>query len=224
MQKQLLFIVFCILPISYALNMYAAPVNTAWRYHPFDAAMQKISHLTEIGQTEQVVQIDGITLYNFLRNLYELNNPLVLLPQETLKIPKIIHQIWLGSPVPEVYKKLMQTWIDMHPDWKYHLWTDENVHELILYNQELYNEAKNYGVKSDILRWEILYRYGGLYVDVDYECLHSFDEFHYIYDLYTGIQPLDTLMVQLGAALVGARPGHPVLKHCIETIREHWHL
>jgi len=32
------------------------------------------------------------------------------------------------------------------------------------------------------------------------------------------LQPLDTEMLQLGIGLIGARPGHPVLEHAVETI------
>ena len=62
-----------------------------------------------------------------------------------------------------------------------------------------------------------------MYIDVDYECLQPLDIFHHVYDFYTGIQPLDTQFVQLGAALFGAVPHHPILKHCIETIKDDWH-
>jgi mannosyltransferase OCH1-like enzyme len=79
------------------------------------------------------------------------------------------------------------------------------------------------GVKSDLLKWEIVYRFGGLYVDVDYESLKPVDLLHYTYDFYTAFQPLDAFFVQLGAALFAAWPHHPILKHCIETIKDDWH-
>ena len=68
-----------------------------------------------------------------------------------------------------------------------------------------------------------MYRYGGVYIDTDFECLQPLDIFHYTYDFYTALQPLDSFFVQLGAALVGARPGHPILKYCIDTIKNDWH-
>ncbi|HEV2916999.1 MAG TPA: glycosyltransferase [Candidatus Babeliales bacterium] len=220
-QKIIAFLYFL---YSYVLISQTQLINNACTYIPFDVAMQKIYYLPEIGNTERIVTIDGITLYNFFKNLYDLHNPAIIPQKNVPVIPKIIHQIWLGSPVPSIYQHCMQSWIDHHPDWHYKLWTDENVHEITLYNKKFYDEAQNYGTKSDILRWEILYQYGGLYVDVDYECFRSFDLLHHIYDFYTGIQPLDTQMVQLGAALVGSRPGHPILEHCIMTIKDHWHL
>ena len=92
-----------------------------------------------------------------------------------------------------------------------------------LYNQEYYDASDSVGVKSDLLKWEVVYRYGGVYVDVDFECLQQLDLLHYTYDFYTGIQPLDTDLVQLGAALFAARPKHPILRHCIETVKDDWH-
>ena len=42
------------------------------------------------------------------------------------KIPKIIHQIWVGGKkIPQKYKKLIKTVKDVHPDWEYKLWTNE---------------------------------------------------------------------------------------------------
>jgi mannosyltransferase OCH1-like enzyme len=79
------------------------------------------------------------------------------------------------------------------------------------------------GVKSDLLKWEIIYRFGGVYADVDFECLQPLDELHYLYDFYTAYQPFDAFFIQLGAALYAGYPGHPILKHCIETIKDDWH-
>jgi len=208
------------------LMTYSAFIKTEWNYVPFDEAMQQHNFTKSILMTEDITGINGPLLYNFFKNLYEENNFSAIEQGIDLKIPKIIHQIWLGSPVPESFIALQNSWIEKHigREWSYKLWTDEDVESFGLYNQEFYDETDNYGVKSDILRWEIIYRYGGVYVDMDYECLASLDSFHYTYDFYTALQPLDTLFVQLGAALFGSRPGHPILKHCIETIKDDWHL
>lgn len=86
-------------------------------------------------------------------------------------------------------------------------------------NKQFYDAAINYGEKSDILKWEIVYRFGGVYVDTDFECLRPLDHYNHTFDLYTGVQPLDTNMVQLGAALYGAIPHHPIMKACVEMIK-----
>ena len=90
-------------------------------------------------------------------------------------------------------------------------------------NRIFFDSTNNYGERSDILRWEVLYRFGGAYFDVDEECFKPIDILHHMYDFYVGIQPLDTSMVQLGMGLVGAVPYHPILKHCVETIKDDRH-
>jgi len=93
-----------------------------------------------------------------------------------------------------------------------------DVKNLKFSNRIFFDVTKNYGKRSDILRWEVLYRFGGTYIDVDFECFKPFDLFHYTCDFYTGIQPLDTKFVQFGSGLVGAAPHHPILKKCVNTI------
>jgi len=205
------------------LVLFSSHLNAQWPYVAFDDAMKKNDFPNIYQLTSQIFEMNGFLLYDFFKDLFEEQVHQTI--ESTLKIPKIIHQIWLGSPLPEEFKILQETWIQHHLDrgWSYKLWTDEDVAQLELYNQEFYDATDNYGVKSDILRWELLYRFGGVYIDTDYECLQPLDELHYTYDFYTALQPLDTLFVQLGAALVGSVPGHPILKHCIETIKDDWH-
>ncbi len=166
----------------------------------------------------------GPEMIAFFQQLYEKNNFLQVIAEKQTKIPKIIHQIWLGSPFPEKYKKFQESWKKHHPNWVYRLWTDKDIPAFKLQNQRLYDKATNYGEKSDILRYEILYRYGGLYIDTDFECLHPLDILHHCYDFYIGIQPLDTNIVQLGIGLIGVVPKHGLLKKAIESLPKHAHI
>ena len=90
-------------------------------------------------------------------------------------IPKIIHQIWLGDQSQRPIN-LMKTWEDMNPGWVYKLWTDDNLPKLIC--QEQFDKMKGLHGKADILRYELLYKYGGFYIDADSECVLPFGRFH----------------------------------------------
>jgi len=111
------------------------------------------------------------------------------------KIPKIIHQIWFGDQDLRP-KKLMKQWEEMNPDWEYWLWTEKELSEFFpkLENQRHYNEFeylyehlhhKNQNIKthhylagrSDLVRYEILYEYGGFFIDADAKCLRPLDDF-----------------------------------------------
>tara|TARA_Y100001978_G_scaffold77296_1_gene69356 strand:+ start:258 stop:1118 length:861 start_codon:yes stop_codon:yes gene_type:complete len=88
------------------------------------------------------------------------------------KIPKKIHQIWIGpKKIPKKYLDWAITWKNNNPDWDYKLWTNEDINDLNMINRSIYDSSDNLGFKSDLVRYEILYQYGGIYIDTDFECL-----------------------------------------------------
>jgi inositol phosphorylceramide mannosyltransferase catalytic subunit len=138
-------------------------------------------------------------------------------PQGDYIIPNIVHLIWLGSPLPERCVEMVDSWEKFHPEWTVKVWTDADCNDFHLTNQLAFERATNYGEKADIWRYEILYRYGGLYVDTDFECLKPFDSLHKTCEFYAGM----TLNpeCQLLNGLIGSARGHPILKACIENIQ-----
>ena len=198
-----------------------------WQYIDFDASMKLKEFPHAIRRTREIMGLGGQEVYDFFKKLYERNNLTALRKKGIAldpKIPKIVHQIWIGGPLPEAFAELCESWKHYHTNrgWLYKLWTDEDVAQLKLQNQKFFDENATPGVRSDLMKWEIIYNFGGFYLDVDYECLQPLDSL-LCYDFVTAIQPLDTFFVQLGAALFGAAPKHPILKHCIETIKDDWH-
>lgn len=135
---------------------------------------------------------------------------------QSAKIPKMIHQIWLGSPLPEAYIQLCETWKVHHPTWKYILWTDEMVEREELRTGSLYKQIRNFGAKSDILRIEIINRYGGLYADTDFYCLKSLDALHESRTFYAGIH--DHYNFVLPNSIFGAIPNHPILESILAAL------
>ena len=220
-----LFIFFFILPIYAAENKHSDMLKS-WVQWDFDEAMkfEAYKNIIESDITKKIIKVDGKELYDFFKQLYIKNNPTTIELSEEPKIPKIIHQIWLGSPLPKVFEKYIKTWWEVHKGhgWKYILWTDEEVKNIKLYNQELFDKAENFASKADILRYEILYKMGGVYVDIDFQCLRPLDILNHTYDFYTGIQPLDGHFLQLNIALVGSVPKHPILRQCIIGMKDNW--
>lgn len=92
------------------------------------------------------------------------------------RIPKIIHQIWLGDQSKRPVD-LMQTWIDKNPTWSYKLWTEIEVRELNLRCKNQFEQNIHYAGKADILRYELLYNFGGFFIDADSECIRPLEDF-----------------------------------------------
>lgn len=154
----------------------------------------------------------------FFKEQYEKSHFSKIVPSNNLKIPKKIHQIWLGSPFPEKYKAFQESWKKFHPDWQYILWTDKDIDSFSPKIAKLVRGASNFGEAADILRYAVLYKHGGLYVDTDFECLKPFDVLHYTYDFYVGLQPLDTNALQLNNALIGSAPKNPIFSKAFKKI------
>ena len=93
------------------------------------------------------------------------------------KIPKIIHQIWLGKAMPQLEQDLTkQVKNKIGSDWNYKLWTEQNLAETQSLNLELYNSTPNFGQRSDLLRYAILNDFGGVYMDTDFLLLRDLNE------------------------------------------------
>lgn len=163
------------------------------------------------------------THFALCRELYNKNIGRLQKPKKKTIIPKIFHQIWIGPhEPPPVFKNSQESIKKLHPDWQYKLWTDKDIVRLNLKNKKFYDESMNYGEKADIARYEILYRYGGVYADVDYVCIKPFDALTHSYEFFAGIQPVCSMAI-LTNCVIGSTSGHPVLYDCIESIKNNWH-
>jgi mannosyltransferase OCH1-like enzyme len=96
-------------------------------------------------------------------------------------IPKIIHQTWKDENIPyDTFKKeWIESWTNLNPTWEYKLWTDKDI-KIFLENKfpwfmERFNEYPKNIQRVDAFRYFVLYEYGGLYADMDFECFKNID-------------------------------------------------
>ena len=91
-------------------------------------------------------------------------------------IPHKIHQIWVGpNSIPEKYIEYMRKIKELHPDYEYRLWTNEDITPDNFSTYEYINKTNVYAQKADIMRYEILYKHGGIYLDMDMKLLKNLD-------------------------------------------------
>lgn len=139
-------------------------------------------------------------------------------------IPLLIHQIWLGSAKrPEICDQFAETWRTRHPQWEYRLWTDKDAAVILQHHPGLlqaFEAASNPAEKSDILRLVIVLEQGGLYVDMDFECLRPLDELHHATSFYTGVSNVGAF--ELNNGLFAAAPRHPLVAFYCEHVGKPW--
>ena len=160
-----------------------------------------------------------------LRDNYERLKPSSMSLNSTPIIPKVIHQVWLGpKSIPKNYKYYLNTWKEYNPGWVIKIWREQDVIKENFPSMDLYWLARSYQERSDIVRYEILKKYGGLYIDTDIECFANFDELNYKYDFYTNFEPpaVNKKKVSILNAMIGSVPNHPIIIETLEAIRKDW--
>ncbi|MEQ9115706.1 MAG: glycosyltransferase [Rickettsiales bacterium] len=134
---------------------------------------------------------DGKKILDFYRDLF--NKNFYSSQNNQSQIPKIIHQIWIGPrPVPEIYKKYAEGCKKLHPDWEYKLWTQEelNAENFPTKYMKLFEDMQyRYSGKKDIIEFFLLYKYGGVVMDMDFECIKPFDSITENHDFFASLEP-----------------------------------
>ena len=133
-------------------------------------------------------------------------------------IPKLLHRIWIGKEkMPLEFVRYGISWMEKHPNWKMKLWTDNEL--FLLQNQEMYDKAKTESEKSDILRLEILKKYGGIYLDTDIECYKNIEPIIKNADFFVCRDAdWDLDCPYLNGALMGCTPQHPLINKLINEL------
>jgi hypothetical protein len=128
-------------------------------------------------------------------------------------IPKIIHYCWFGNgELPEKDKKCIESWKKFCPDYEIVLWNENNYDvSKNNYMKQAYDEKK-WGFVPDVARLDIIYNYGGIYVDTDVEFIACFDD---LLDNngFAGFEDGGNIALGLG---FGAEKGNQVIKRMLD--------
>jgi hypothetical protein len=167
-------------------------------------------------------------------------------PAAQIKIAKIMHTIWLDtSPWSTEYanffndaKKVCAPYFG----WKHILWirdkagtslsslgVDEadgvemkEVKDLVTNDHPIWNPTQlmasgRYAAASQVLRYEILKRFGGVYRSCDTHIIRSLTPFHQVCDFYA---PMDPNFLQYPRDfLLASTPNHPIIEQWLEALK-----
>ena len=109
-------------------------------------------------------------------------------------VPKKIHQVWMQGAgdlerlekeddgIKKHFLRWTKTWKYAHPTWEYKLWDERSISDLVHSDPLLkwaaptYDSYDHFIKKVDFARYLLLFRFGGVALDVDFECLGPLDE------------------------------------------------
>lgn len=136
---------------------------------------------------------------------------------------KTLHMVWVGPHDPP--SELIKTWDDKHSNgWLFTLWRDhtgwKNQDQINIMSKKMNPEWN--GV-ADIVRWEILLKYGGFVVDADSECLRALDSppEDFVSEIESGkaLFSYENEAVRpgiVGCGFIAGPKGHPFFQRCVD--------
>ncbi|WP_346670764.1 glycosyltransferase family 32 protein [Faecalicoccus acidiformans] len=134
-------------------------------------------------------------------------------------IPHKIHYCWFGkTELGAKEKKCLESWKKFFPNYEIILWNENNYDvNKFNYMQEAYNLQK-WAFVSDVARLDIIYNYGGIYLDTDVEVIAPFQD---LIDkgAFMGIESFcNNNMVKVNPGLIiAAEPHNPVIKRILDS-------
>jgi hypothetical protein len=213
--------------LFFILPLFSKPIE-----QDFDTLMGKNTRVFRFVKLEE----DKIN-YKFLRQIFnERRDPTA---DMGLSINKTLHFIWLGPasyPRASLYK--LAGWLEKHPEFSCKLWTDrqrhlslEGLEETIISENYLdnfkdeYLISNNYAEKSDLLRYEILFKEGGVYIDHDVTCIKSIAPLLNGHDFFATLSPLATPVVypntiRIRNSIIGFCKHHPLFESLFPLIKK----
>ena len=126
------------------------------------------------------------------------------------------HRIWFGkNPMPASYERYWDSWKRQYPDAEFITWTDADIDRLPLTRARL-ETISSAVCRADIARYEILYTFGGIYLDCDIMPHAHFDVGNLVRELTVCNETESVDYCSIG--FIGAPAGHPVFLGLIEQI------
>lgn len=140
-----------------------------------------------------------------------------------MSIPKIIHQTFKTKKLPLITRLHIAGFRRKNKDYAYEFYDDQRIESFLAeeFGQEflsLYQQLNIGAAKADFFRYAVLYKKGGVYVDIDSGINGSLNDFIRPDDVAIITREGDPALFAQWALVYG--PGHPFLKRTIEMMSE----
>ena len=144
------------------------------------------------------------------------------------RIPQILHQYNTDQYIPISYVQNVKSVILYNPSWKYSFWTEENSRQLIVNKHptllDTWDGNANYEFRSNIIRFVVLYEFGGAFIDLKVRCFRSLKRITYKYACVIPARSFELDAIKskrpysLSNNVIFCRAKHPFLKQVINNI------
>lgn len=138
-----------------------------------------------------------------------------------MTIEKFLHFIWIGDE-SKIPKECINTWINKNPEYKVKIWRNKDLDNDNWHLKNLITKwmSKEINGAADIMRWEILYKYGGVALDADSLCIKPLEDWLLNCELFAAWENELARPGLIATGALGAVKGHWFIKTLIKDILE----
>lgn len=138
-----------------------------------------------------------------------------------MPIPKTIHIVWIGDETkrPDAW---IATWRALNPTYEVRVWGNDAVRaeNWLLGDQINAWAGREINGAADIIRWEILFRYGGLAFDADSACVKPLEDWLIQPSCFAAWEHEILRPGLIAAGALGFVPDHFLIGHILKDIIE----
>lgn len=191
-------------------------------------------HILQNNLLRPMITIDNVIIEDYPPLQPDVQDDFPTVPGNVPIIPHILHQTYKTASIPSDFVPFVQSFVNHNPNWTYMFWSDESAKQLIAdkhpYLLPLWNNYNKNINRADVLRYVVLYEYGGVYADLDFEFFRPLDIVTYKYACIFPPEPFEHAVFRLkipfliSNAIMMCRPKHPFLKQMLEQLQYYFHM
>jgi len=131
-------------------------------------------------------------------------------------IPKILHYVWVGGPLPDAQAAYIASWRETNPDFEVICWNEQNIDMTSRIIRDAYAKRK-WAKVADIARLQAVARMGGIYLDTDFRVYRSLAPMlgHQCFFAFQEVMPSSDWVCN---GVFGAEPGHWFIKKALDGL------
>ena len=143
-------------------------------------------------------------------------------------VPLIVYLTWNSRSVPAAMKQSIENSMANNPDCDFYIFSDEDCRKFLEENYDAaivkaFDCLKPGAYKSDLWRYCILYKLGGIYIDIKMRALMPFRDLINELGAPLYVKDRDVYGKTYGIwnGFLASAPGNPIFKQCIDEVVNH---
>jgi hypothetical protein len=131
-------------------------------------------------------------------------------------IPRRLHCVWVGGPLPDEAARRLEGWRRHNPGWDLTVWNDGNIDFSIPFIARAYRRRRWAAVADAVRLWAVA-RHGGIYLDTDVEAVRPFEP-QVRHRCFFGFQLREHPTDWVNTAVFGAEPDHWFVERALAAL------